>query len=71
MSAEVRRVALKTITSAASSSTSVEKKKPKDAKSPKEPKCNRFVLELNTESDECNEFSFSDLMKSLDNNVSK
>ena len=70
MSTEVKRVALKTVTSATSSSVPMDKKKSKDSKTPKEPKSNRFVLELNAENDECNEFSFSDLMKSLNNNVS-
>lgn len=65
MSSEIRRISLKAVPTANNSDKS-EKKKSKDPKTQKEPKTKRFVLDLNLESEECNEFSFNDLIKTYD-----
>ena len=65
MNTEVKRVSLKSVPVTNSTEKS-DKKKSKEPKTPKEPKTKRFVLDLNNESEECNEFSFNDLNKQLD-----
>ncbi|CAG2117466.1 unnamed protein product, partial [Medioppia subpectinata] len=75
MSAEPRRVSLKTVPTVGSTSdpnnrsdtTVGHKKTSKNSKeTPKEPKTKRFVLTLNEDIDGCNEFSFNELLKTLD-----
>jgi hypothetical protein len=80
MSSEVKRISLKTVSINSNnnnnnnnSDKSETNKKSKDnnkSKDNKEPKTKRFVLQLNTDSNECNEFSYNDLIKTnVDKNV--